>query len=263
MQADRFTAETIMKMEEMEANPLAREQYLDFLKCRRFRQTLLCRQGIPLDRQIKAESMRDFNISSSAQTVSPETDIRSAQEEEFQSDKGERMKTGHPLTKAVMMHLGSVWPRSLSFEELLSGALRLLGKTPGKEDTPLLGKILENAFRVGFVELNFQAPRLSLHPGERPLASSVARIQAQRGEIVANLRHIPVRLEGEISRKILQMMDGTRDRAALAKELQSVLQQQEAIQHEKGMSNDGSAEIGIHEVEKILNDLARLALIVE
>ena len=32
-------------------DPLAREQYLDFAKCRRFRQTLLCHEGIAIERQ--------------------------------------------------------------------------------------------------------------------------------------------------------------------------------------------------------------------
>ena len=39
-------------------DPITREQYLDFVRCRRFRQTLLCRAGVALDRAIVRSGSR-------------------------------------------------------------------------------------------------------------------------------------------------------------------------------------------------------------
>ena len=45
------------------ADVIEREQYVDFLKLRRFRQTLLCREEIPLDRAIGPARMDEFLFS--------------------------------------------------------------------------------------------------------------------------------------------------------------------------------------------------------
>ena len=44
-------------------DPLAREQYLDFAKCRRFRQTLLCHEGVAIERQLGPEKIPAFRLS--------------------------------------------------------------------------------------------------------------------------------------------------------------------------------------------------------
>jgi hypothetical protein len=64
--------------------------------------------------------------------------------------------------------------------------------------------------------------------GERPLASRLARAQCAAGmEAVSSLLHANVRLEGELEARLLELLDGTRDRRALARELGSTAQQVE------------------------------------
>ena len=94
---------------------ILKEQYLDFLKCRRFRRTLLCRQGLNLNRTPQPEQMNNFFIASSAQTMSQIPDIMSETEEEFRNAQGASMKTGHPLAKAAIVELADAWPASLDF----------------------------------------------------------------------------------------------------------------------------------------------------
>src|SRR5262249_9609997 len=43
---------------------LAKEQYLDFLKCRRFRQTLLCHADVPLQRDLAPARLRRLHVAS-------------------------------------------------------------------------------------------------------------------------------------------------------------------------------------------------------
>jgi hypothetical protein len=54
--------------------------------------------------------------------------------------------------------------------------------------------------------------------GERPVASPLARWQAARTGQVTGLRHTPVTLETDLERDFLKLLDGTRDREALRKE---------------------------------------------
>src|SRR5262245_18798707 len=53
-----------------------KEQYLDFLKCRVFRQTLLCHKEAPVQRKIDPALMTTFFFESQAQPVSAQPDLR-------------------------------------------------------------------------------------------------------------------------------------------------------------------------------------------
>jgi SAM-dependent methyltransferase len=64
------------------------------------------------------------------------------------------------------------------------------------------------------------APPAAPEPGERPTASGLARAQVRGGhEQIASLRHRSVTVEHGALRELIPLLDGTRDRAALAQVL--------------------------------------------
>ncbi|MDQ3027254.1 MAG: hypothetical protein M3R58_12220, partial [Pseudomonadota bacterium] len=67
--------------------------------------------------------------------------------------------------------------------------------------------------------LHLHAPDLATTLAGRPLASAVARAQAERGTGVTTLRHALVELDDEVVRRMLPLLDGTRDIAAIARAL--------------------------------------------
>ena len=75
------------------------------------------------------------------------------------------------------------------------------------------------AYRRRAVELHAWEPPVAAEPGDRPTASALARRQAVTGEHVVTLRHETVHLEDARSRRLLMLLDGTRDRQALAEAL--------------------------------------------
>src|SRR4030065_1365064 len=115
---------------------ILKEQYLDFLKCRRFRRTLLCRQGLHLNRTPQPDQMNKFYIASSAQPESQITKKSLEVEEEFRNSQGASMKTGHPIAKAAIAELADAWPASLDFNELLN---RVRTRLQGENDAALEG----------------------------------------------------------------------------------------------------------------------------
>src|SRR5262249_19826753 len=95
-----------------------REQYFDFLKCRRFRQTLLVRDDVTIDREEKAERVRSMMVATVAKPESERVDLAAGKVEAFTGPRGGAMKVDHPLTKAAMVELKSAWPRPMPFAEL-------------------------------------------------------------------------------------------------------------------------------------------------
>src|SRR5262249_26280819 len=87
---------------------IIKEQYLDFLKGRGFRQTLLCRQGVKVNRDFDLGRLADFYLESPAQPVSASPDLRPGTIEEFSGPLGARLQTDCPIAKAALLVLGGI-----------------------------------------------------------------------------------------------------------------------------------------------------------
>jgi SAM-dependent methyltransferase len=186
-----------------------REQYLDFIKGRRFRQTLLCHDDVTLDRGLRPERMVLLYVASNAQTAD------AAAFEEFRGPRGSLLRTDYAPAKKALRRLSGVWPQALHFRELLAEA--------GGDALPL-AEILLQGYRGGLLEV-YTLPRpFAASAGERPTSSPLARFEAQDGTFVTTLAHSSVDLEDVTDRCLLLLMDGTRDRAALFDGLRGFLQ---------------------------------------
>ncbi len=182
------------------ADLVAREQYLDFFAGRMFRQTLLCRAelepGVPEPARVRGML--------AATPAEPVGDV-AAGRVEFRVPGGVSLTTDHDAVKAALVRLRARWPRALAVAEL---------------DGEAVCEVLLAAYQANVVQLHVWAPALAATPPERPVASALARLQAARGTHITNLRHASVEVPDELGRRLITLLDGTRDRAALARELQ-------------------------------------------
>jgi hypothetical protein len=101
-------------------------------------------------------------------------------------------------------------PRAVSFDELRDA----LGADPDA-----LGEALIAAFRRERLVPHAGPLRTASEPGERPVASPLARWQAARGPELTSLAYQTVRMEEPAARLLITLLDGTRDRAAIRAEL--------------------------------------------
>jgi SAM-dependent methyltransferase len=234
-----------------------REQYADFLRNRRFRQTLLCHEALSPAPALLPGAAGALFVASAARPVPDQADLVSPSAAvEFRVPGGPGLSTAHPLARAALAHLGTIWPRAIGLPDLVRQAHRILGM-PGGEDPArparALGDLIVSAYSAHVAELFTVPSAFTLEVRERPVASAVAREQARRGDdLVASLRHGGVRLEDPFARHLLCLLDGTRDRAALLAEMQGFI-----------ASRVSSASPLTEEaVEGNLTGLARLALLV-
>lgn len=193
---------------------LVREQYLDFFKNRMFRQTLLCHADAAVRDVLDDTSIERLLMSSLAHVDEDGTDGPNAEpnEETFTTPHGFSMTTSEPLVRAAMHALADAAPAALAFEPLLELALEAAGpEAPVDVVTARLRNVLVQAHLAQIVRLQSCPPPLSTHPGERPVASPLARAQCAAGsQVLSSLLHENVRLEGELEPRLLQLLDGTR-----------------------------------------------------
>lgn len=205
---------------------LLKEQYLDFVKLRRFRRTLLCHQDVALDRDLQPAMAQRFLASSSAAPVSAQPDIRTDAEEEFAGRTGGYLRSNQPIMKALLVVLSEAWPAPLSFRELHAKVKALLGPDEQAanplQDTsvPALENVLMNAVATGLVHFHVHLPRYARQPSARPVASPLARWQIGQGRTaVTNLFHTSVDIIEPLGRQLIKLLDGSRDRARLHHDL--------------------------------------------
>lgn len=205
MQAETYPAPGADALERFAGTDcVVREQYLDFIKGRRFRQTLLCRDEVMLDRSLGPERILDLYVASAARSVSESPDFREGAIEEFRGPRGSALATDSAAAKIALCQLSESWPQAVHFSEL-----------PRAGDAVRLADVLLRGYRMGLLELYTLPAHFAAVAADRPMASPLARLQAQGSPIVTTLRHTLVEVDDAIDRCVLLMLDGTRNRDAL------------------------------------------------
>jgi hypothetical protein len=135
-----------------------------------------------------------------------------------------------------------------------------------RHDTLALARVLLTAYANAgdnLVQLSLCPPRFTTEVSERPLASPLARLQAESAAQATNLRHELVNLT-PFDRHLLPHLDGTRDRPSLLAALLERFRQGQLQIEEDGrpVAEEGRAERILAEVlDQQLPKLAAAALL--
>ena len=224
MLVSKFPPEVAQTLQRVATDIIRMEQYMDFVRNRQFRQTLLVHRGAPIQRNIDGRVLPGMLLTSPALPESERPVLAQGASETFGSPNGAKQVIFDALSKAALVELGAQWPRCLDFEELyqLSRArLRAeIGDAPVEnDDLKSFGDRMLQGYAARVIELRVTAPRLASSISERPVASPLARYQVANGATtVTNLRHEAVQLP-ELPRRILMLLDGNRDAEAVATDI--------------------------------------------
>ncbi len=216
------------------------EQYMDFLRNRVFRQSLLVHNSVVLSRSVTWQAVEPFLVSSPLRAeAGADADVTSTAAVKFTNGRGAGITTSLPIVKAALTTLAESFPQAIPFTDLqriarerVAAAGRPDAVASPAQDAELLGSDILSCYAAGIVELRAEAPPLVTAVGERPQADTFARLQATAGRQVTNRRHEIVALD-ELSRQLLPHLDGTADHAALL-ETMTRIAQTDALQVRKG-----------------------------
>jgi len=187
-------------------NPrLVREQYLDFLKVKGFRQTLLCPAEAPVRSDPSVAGLEKLRVMTRAHPVAIKPGSPSSPEVEYRTSEGVSMSTDHPAINRILQCLENAWPHSVPYRELPSE-----GVTAAELSEFILG-----LYGSWLVELAVNPPAFVREPGPLPSTTRLVRLQLERRDTVTNQLHMDVRMEGEVTKTLVRLLDGTRDRAEL------------------------------------------------
>jgi methyltransferase-like protein/SAM-dependent methyltransferase len=187
------------------------EQFLDFIRSRSFRRTLICHGDVQVEHAPDAAVMEPFLVAPLALPKSDQPSITSDQPEEFQMLDGSIATTNSPLWKAALVELALGSPKAMSFEDLFAAASsrsQLKQEDHAKARRHLLSMLMRG-YVSHLVDIQCEPFHFTREVSPRPRASKLARLLALTSPRLPTLRHEV----GEFSpaeRAVLRQADGTR-----------------------------------------------------
>jgi methyltransferase-like protein len=270
MVSTNFAPEIAKTLNEIGAHDILQmEKYMDFVRCRYFRQTLLCHSAVRLNRRIGPETLKGLHLSSQAAPDTAEPELDRSKTETFRTGRGRAVKCRSPLTKLALMALRREWPMPVAFDDLYTQVKAEAAKhgqtTDNESGENFFGGEMLTCMAAGVVEWRLAPPPFTAIVGRTPATTAAARLQATQGLSVSNLRGETVTLD-ELHRQLLMQLDGTRNLAQLTDALMSFVQKgghtltregsQAPVTDEKEMRGLLASAL-----EKALQNLAKKALL--
>ncbi len=209
-------------------NPVKQEQYMDFLYGRAFRASVLCRSGAVASQTVETAAVREMYIAGRL-TEEKATDIGPAANAVRFGNRRIKLKLTlkDPAIIGAFRRIGSAWPHAVSFADLIRGEPSHFAEA--------LSQHVMAAYKSELLELRTRPTLFIATDLKTPRATPLARIQVSAGGPVTTLRHDNLLVNHEM-RRLLPLMDGTRDKKALVKELKQLIERGEVSLGPKAVS---------------------------
>jgi methyltransferase-like protein/SAM-dependent methyltransferase len=263
-----FPADVAETLERISPDLLHLEQYMDFVRNRQFRQTLLCRDTLRPTRTLTPDVLHGLLVSSAAVTDTASVDLAAGTPVVFTNGK-QRAEVTKPATKAALSVLMEMWPRAIDVDALSAIALEraapLLAGTPVEEAWHAMLEDLFGGVMYGLIELHTVPPPCTNRPSDTPRAHPVAAFQAESGNIVVNAHHEMFQLDA-MSLEVLKLSNGRRRRSDMLDILVEWLESGRLELEDAGQpitDREAARAMLSDRLEKALASLTRSAVLVE
>jgi trans-aconitate methyltransferase len=197
-------------------NRLDCEKLFDLVGGRAFRQSIICHADRTLPEQIGTEALKGFYVAS---PIRRDQNFKHPSIVRFRAPSGFVLDIEEAGLIAAFDYLARRWPIAEPFGQV-AAMTRLDTGGPENADPTVdslagrLAELLLAGFAERAVELHTIASAYTLDASEYPLASPLARLQADRTTMVTSLRHDLIELNPQ-ERRLLGLLDGRHHRDAL------------------------------------------------
>ena len=228
------------------------EQYMDFLRNRTFRQTLLCHRQQPLIRSLDGSQLDSLWIASPLQKQSPETNDEDTLSLQYSNIT---VSSREPLIKAAHLLLTDSWPQAIAFEDLLVSALRQCSglADQGKAEARLREHLIR-CYAARAIELHSSYSHFTTNSSDFPTVSVLARLQAQTGSIVTNRKHESVSLD-VVGWQIVRCLDGRHDFEGIERFVWERVEQGDL-----NIKNENGEAVPVAQAQELIADICQRSL---
>lgn len=245
--------------------PLIRkEQYMDFIRNRTFRKTLVCHAEARLNRMISVWELEKFHLALSKPAEMGEPDETGVVQVQIGNST---LSSRDPLVLGSLRYLNDNHPNLVPFAQMFEVAVASLpaGSPTVTHEGPFSKQSLLTAFTTalfsGMIDLAIHPPKFVRQVSERPEVTPLARWQAERGNRITNRRHEMVKLD-VLTRYFVRRFDGRHHVVQLRQELSEQIRtgQMKLQDGDRVISFEKDTAEGI--IQQVLTKLSINALLV-
>jgi methyltransferase-like protein/2-polyprenyl-3-methyl-5-hydroxy-6-metoxy-1,4-benzoquinol methylase len=268
MLASNLPAKTQATLKKLGKDPIAQEQYMDFIRNQNFRQTMICHAGVSLTRNIPPDRIKSFHYTSVI--LKPEDgalNLEAGVAHNFRvKDHDAVLRVDNPFAKAVFDTLADAKLDRISYSDLVAAAKAkalpfLVGDDRlrrASHDEAALAQSLSQLYTRGLIEIYADRLHLQLTAPERPAATPLARYQAEMGSMVTNRAHDSVRLDA-MARFVVMACNGERDSSGIVDFLSALAKEGKLKLSEGGQPIEQEAQVRTSLSASVANALPKLA----
>lgn len=223
---DLLSDELQSRLDQLESNLVEREQYLDFVRNRSFRQTLVCHAAQRPNYAVHGERIRSLWASTPGVVLSRPSVDDEPGAWELRLESGLSLTTSVKSTQLALEILSQAWPARILVSDLTERVAHELGGP--LVDTQEIRKSVEVALLTAFTSSSGRLIDFSVSPWANSLVPSdecrslqvhrLARHQAKCGLPVVNRRHLLIPVQ-PLDRRIIPLLDGNADTTSILSEL--------------------------------------------
>jgi len=221
MLTSHFPAAVAATLERISPDLLHLEQYMDFVRNRQFRQTLVCHDARRPRRALHPDVLTGLMLSCAATSDAASPDLAPDVPVVF-TNGSKRAQIASPATKAALTILMERWPCAIDVTELCDLSIQRAGRSISTASSAeVRASMMEDLFggvMYGMIEAHTQPPRCTNRASDAPRAHPVAAFQASSGNLVVNAHHTMFQLDA-LAIAILRLADGQRRRSDMLDQL--------------------------------------------
>ncbi len=198
------------------------EQYMDFIRNRQFRQSVICHGNKPLNRSFAPDNVRDLYFRPIVKPVSTEGPLDASTE--YKNLNGKTVfKADNPLINGMMRYMHSENGRPMSLEQICNGALNVGVNEEREKFLAFLKKNSVIFLLKGMLMPHAQEIQYAVKPPKKPRASRLARYQCGLGNMsrITNLEDYVVIFDDPLQRRIMSLCDGESTKDKIVKKLKA------------------------------------------
>ena len=192
------------------------EQYMDMLRCRRFRYSLCIHDSRTITRTIEPHVFQDVYISYKACPKWTHIEPTEELNEELDrlltnhTDVDESTINQHSIYKTIFSVLHYAWPKRLHFQELIQIVEEETNQIISAQEKLDLAELLQTLYFQEVIRIHLCNPPLVNHISDKPKLSDISRYLATYQEIIATQNHDMVALKKTWILDLVQELDGTK-----------------------------------------------------
>ena len=268
MLKNNFSPKVNDALEKIDNSIIATEQYMDFLRNRQFRQTLLCHDRVEIRRNINTELVKELYIYTELKPESDNINLEEGKNFTFTGRKNYQLILKNKYAKILFKYLSDISPCAVKFSEVVEFINQSSKTDRGKDisdiDINALRDFIMHCYINNAIGFNSVDIKLVNKASQYPVASPFARFQARSGLKVTNGHHISKTMDYVIQRIIL-LLDGKNDLKAIGDKLMQMTETGELVfkkENEIIKDREKVKKIIDEKLEPNLNMLAKSAYLI-